>query len=58
MRKLTVARVKALSTPGRYGDGATLYLFIAPDGNKSWVQRVTIAGRRSDTGVGAYPASS
>ena len=58
MAKLTIARVKSLTTPGRYGDGATLYLFITPGGTKSWVQRVTIAGRRADIGLGAYPAIS
>ena len=58
MHKLTVAKVKALSAPGRHGDGATLYLFITPGGTKSWVQRVTIAGRRSDIGLGAFPAIS
>ncbi len=58
MHKLTIAKVKALSAPGRYGDGATLYLFITPGGTKSWVQRVTIAGRRSDIGLGAFPTIS
>ncbi|MCY4004863.1 MAG: tyrosine-type recombinase/integrase [Rhodospirillales bacterium] len=58
MAKLTVARVKSLTRPGRYGDGATLYLFITPGGTKSWVQRVTIAGRRADIGLGAYPTIS
>ena len=56
--KLTVARVNALNAPGRYGDGATLYLFITPGGTKSWVQRVMIAGRRCDIGLGAYPVIS
>ena len=55
MAKLTVAQVKALTRPGRYGDGATLYLFITPGGTKSWVQRVTIGGRRCDIGLGAFP---
>ena len=58
MSKLTVARVNALNAPGRYGDGATLYLFVTPGGTKSWVQRVMIAGRRCDVGLGAYPAIS
>jgi integrase len=47
-----------LNASGRYGDGATLYLFITPGGTKSWVQRVMIAGRRCDIGLGAYPAIS
>ena len=36
--------VKALSRPGRYGDGNGLYLNIAVGGSKSWVQRITIDG--------------
>ncbi len=58
MSKLTVARINALTAPGRHGDGATLYLFITPGGTKSWVQRVMIAGRRCDIGLGAYPTIS
>jgi hypothetical protein len=40
MRKidqLTAARVKHLTKPGRYGDGAGLYLEISKGGGKSWV---------------------
>ena len=58
MPKLTAARVKALSKPGRYGDGDGLYLNIASGGSKSWVQRITITGRRRDMGLGGYPAVS
>ena len=56
MAKLTAARVNALSKPGRYGDGEGLYLNIAPGGSKSWVQRITMEGRRRDMGLGGYPA--
>ena len=56
MPKLSAARVKALSKPGRYGDGDGLYLNIAGGGSKSWVQRITIEGRRRDLGLGGYPA--
>ena len=41
--------------PGMYGDGGTLYLKVAPGGSKSWIQRVTIDGRRRDIGLGGYP---
>ena len=47
--------VKALARPGRYGDGGTLYLVVAPSGSKSWVQRLTVDGRRRDLGLGGYP---
>ena len=55
MGTLTAARVKALTKPGRYGDGGTLYLHIAPGGSKSWVQRVAVRGRRRDIGLGGWP---
>ena len=58
MGKLTAATVRAASRPGLHSDGATLYLAVAPGGSKSWVQRVTIHGRRRDIGLGGYPAVS
>ena len=58
MGKLTVAMVRSLSRPGRYGDGGTLFLVVAPGGSKNWVQRVTISGRRCDIGLGGWPVVS
>ena len=55
MPQLTAAKVKAVTEPGRYGDGAGLYLYIAPSGSKSWVQRIVVNGRRRDIGLGGYP---
>ena len=55
MGRLTAARVKSITKPGRYGDGGTLFLVVAPRGSKSWVQRITIDGRRRDIGLGGYP---
>ena len=55
MGRLTAARVRTLSRPGRYGDGGTLFLVVAPRGSKSWVQRLTIHGTRHDLGLGGYP---
>ena len=55
MQRLTARMVKALARPGRYGDGGTLYLVVTPSGSKSWVQRLTIGGRRRDLGLGGYP---
>ena len=47
-------------TEKKRGDGLeradpTLYLRIAPGGLKSWVQRLTIDGRRHDLGLGGFP---
>ena len=56
--RLSDLKVRNLKTPGRYPDGATLYLVVWPSGSKSWVQRLTIGGRRADLGLGGYPAMS
>ena len=58
MGKLTVGKVRALTVPGRYGDGGTLHLVISPRGTKSWVQRITIDGERRDLGLGPWPVVS
>ena len=50
--KLSGTRVKALRDPGRHSDGDGLHLFISKAGGKSWVQRITIDGRRRDIGLG------
>ena len=56
--KLSATRVKALTDPGRYSDGDGLHLFISKRGGKSWVQRITVDGRRRDIGLGGYPTIS
>ena len=38
-----------------HGDGGGLYLRISPAGARSWIQRVTVAGRRRDFGLGRFP---
>ena len=58
MGKLTALSVKALSEPGRHGDGDGLYLHLAPSGTKSWVQRIVINEKRRDIGLGSYPTVS
>ena len=55
MGKLTVLKARAASEPGLYGDGGTLFLSVAPGGSKSWVQRLTIRGKRTDIGLGGFP---
>lgn len=56
--KLRVLQIKALSRPGLYGDGATLFLKVSPGGSKSWIQRLTINGKRHDIGLGGFPLVS
>ena len=58
MGRLTALAARALSRPGRHGDGDGLYLHVAPAGSKSWVQRIVVDGRRRDIGLGPYPAVS
>ena len=58
MGRLTVAMVRALAAPGRYGDGSTLFLNISPGGSKSWIQRVVVNGKRRDIGLGGWPVVS
>ncbi len=50
--RLTAAKVRATREPGLYGDGGTLYLRVGPGGSKSWIQRITVNGKRRDLGLG------
>lgn len=56
--RLTVAKANSLTAPGMYRADPTLYLRIAPSGAKSWIQRLTIDGRRHDLGLGGFPLVS
>ncbi len=58
MGRLTVRKIKDLTTPGMYRDEPTLYLRVAPGGSKSWVQRLTVDGRQSDLGLGGWPLTT
>ena len=54
-RELTHQKVRQVVKPGRYTDagGFGLYLNVAKGGSKSWMQRLTVAGRRRDIGLGS-----
>lgn len=58
MGNLTAAKAKNISKPGMHGDGGTLFLRVSPSGSKSWIQRVTIHGKRRDIGLGGFPVVS
>ena len=58
MGNLTAAKVKSLSKPGLHGDGDGLYLNVTRTGSRSWVQRISIEGRRREIGLGSFPAIS
>lgn len=51
--KLTALAVKKLTAPGRHADGNGLYLVIDPSGARRWVQRLVVAGKRRDIGLGS-----
>lgn len=54
MTRLTAKFVRDVTEPGKYGDGdAGLFLMVKPSGRKSYVQRLTIHGRRRDIGLGS-----
>ena len=56
--RLTARFVETVAKPGRHGDGHGLYLHVKPSGSRSWLQRLTINGRKHDLGLGGYPLVS
>ncbi len=53
MYRLTAAGIKAIKSPGRYGDGFGLYLCVGKRQSRSWIVRVQKSGRRRDIGLGS-----
>ena len=54
MKQLSAKFVKTVAEPGRFYDGdAGLFLLVKPSGRKSYVQRLTIRGKRHDIGLGS-----
>ena len=54
MRKITYAKAKSIKKPGMYRAGDTLYLRVGYGKGKSWIQRLTIDGKRHDIGLGSF----
>ena len=54
-RVLSAAFVHTVTQPGRYFDGLGLSLLVTPTGGRCWIQRLTIAGRVRELGLGGYP---
>lgn len=48
------AELKAITEPGLYRAGETLYLQVSESGAKSWVQRIMINGKRRSIGLGSF----
>lgn len=61
---LSAAFIKTVNRPGRYGDGHGghgLALVVKPRAQggirKAWVQRIRIAGRETNVGLGSWPVT-
>lgn len=50
---LSAKAVKNFRNPGKYYDQHGLFLRIEPTGSRRWVQRVNIAGRQREIGLGS-----
>jgi|APTNR8051073442_1049403.scaffolds.fasta_scaffold05222_2 integrase len=53
MGTLTALSVRAAREPGKYGDGAGLFLLVGKGGARSWILRTMVDGRRRDIGLGS-----
>lgn len=58
MGKLTAAKIRALTEPGRYADGDGLFLSLNGKGSGSWMLRTQAGGKRRDIGLGSLKAVS
>ena len=56
LAKLTVRRIETAKGPAKLTDEHGLYLRVSPRGAKSWIQRLSIRGLRTDNSIGHYPA--
>ena len=56
--QLTATQVAKLKEPGRYFDGAGLFLRVTETLTKNWIQKLTVNGKQTTLGHGAYPAVS
>lgn len=56
--KLTDAKLRTLSEPGKYFDGAGLFLDLTAAGGRYWRLKYRIAGKEKLLALGVYPAVS
>ena len=57
-RALSARFVETVTEPGKHFDGQGLFLRVAQNGAKQWVQRIVIRGKRTELGLGSPPAVS
>ena len=53
--KLTILKLKALTAPGRYGDGSGLWLQVRDAEHRSWLFRYISGGKHRQMGLGPFP---
>ena len=53
--KLSDAKIRTLTTPGRHFDGAGLYLEISPAGGRYWRLKYRHSGKEKRLAFGVYP---
>lgn len=56
--KLTDTKLRSLTEPGRYFDGAGLYLELTPAGGRYWRVKYRHGGKEKRLALGVYPAVS
>ncbi len=56
--KLTDAKLRTLTQPGKHADGAGLYLELTPAGGKYWRMKYRHGGKEKRLAFGVYPAVS
>lgn len=56
--KLTDAKLRTLSEPGKYFDGAGLFLDLTAAGGRYWRLKYRVAGKEKLLALGVYPAVS
>jgi hypothetical protein len=53
INKLSAIKIRMVTRPGMYGDGAGLWLRVPEGGAKSWIFRYDSCGRRREMGLGS-----
>lgn len=59
-KRLSAIKLAGPLEAGKYHDGGSLglYLRVEPKGQRYWIQRITIKGKRTELGLGSYPMIS
>jgi integrase len=52
INKLTAAKIKKLTKPGRYSDGGNLFVVVRPNGSKYFTFLFNFHGRQTEVGIG------